>query len=1057
MPKRAQYTLVWSERNDCYELREWRGEARALLPKDDGWWPTWLEEHASFSFQGRRGHLNLLKEARARGTTYWYAYRSLNRHTRKQYAGRTSDLTTAHLEELAEAFPHKAKTSLQQRNLLSSPSELPVSNASGEPPSRPFGEPLLEPKLRLPRISTELVVRERLFRRLDTGLECMLTLLCAPAGFGKTTLIGQWLNARLIQEHVSPVAWISLDTGDNDPIRFWRYTLTGCERFHAEAGHPSLERFSAFLLPSLELPSLEQVLTLWLNELTHTECAGLLVLEDYHLITETRIHETMIFFLEHVPETIHVMILTRHDPPFPLTRWRARGELCEVRAADLRFSQEETTRFFQRTLTLEPSLFSLEDVHQMHERVQGWAAGLRLLALTLQGSMSRQEVARALAHFAGGQHSLQHYFVTEVLHAQSGELQDFLLQTSILGRLTGNLCDAVGIGHESERMLEEIERAGLFLEALDGSGKWYRYHALFVEAMRAEARRHLGVDTLRTLYQRASRWYARENMVTEAIEAAFQAQNARQAAVLIEQVLEKPANFLFGIPLFQHAPQFPTLRRWLEQLPEELLRIHPLLCLGYAASLAFASFQKQVPLFPATIVRLLGALQLAEDEWRREGNVARLGEVYAFRAMILRQPGAIHEAMSYAQQSLALLPMDAIESRGLVLWLIGMGEIQKGQFHAARETFLKVRASCEAMGNAGIIRANTVWLSRVSIAQGEWHQAGALLHQLLAEARAVEDTDDICDALLGLTQLTYGWNELAQAEEQAQEALELANLLANEELQVQATLLLARIEQAHGRIPVARQRCAELQARLSAALPQRSLLARQIQGALARLALAQGDIIAVECWWQSLIWSDDLPLTLREEEQMLQGRWLLAQGQAEAARKLLNDLLDEAQKEGRIARVWEIKLLLAQVYVTLRNAPLARKLLGEVLEFAYIEGALRLFLDEGAALATLLQALLPLVQQEAQRAFLRRLLFAFALEQTMHGQQPSSSPLVQPLSAQEQRVLHLLVTGRSNPEIARELVVSLNTTKAHVQSIYRKLNVHNRVEASEVARMLHLL
>ncbi|MBV9617398.1 MAG: hypothetical protein JO031_18250 [Ktedonobacteraceae bacterium] len=1060
MPKCARYTLAWLAKDDCYELRKREGETHYRLQMDDNQWPIWLAEHASFSFQGKQGHLSLLKETRARGTGYWYAYRNLNRCTRKLYAGRTVDLTIAHLEELAEAFTQKAASSSPNKNTLTSPSELPspaLHDAPAEPsPQQPVG-PLLEPKLRLPRIPATQIERERLFTILDAALERNLTLLCAPAGFGKTTLACQWLNARRIQAQCSPVAWISLDTRDNDPILFWRYIITACQNFHADIGHTLFEQLSVGLPPSLELPSLEQLLTPLLNELMHIAHSGLLILEDYHLITEARIHETMVFFLEHLPATIHVMMLTRHEPPFPLIRWRARGELCEVQATDLRFSQEETIRFFRRTLPSESVLFSTEDLQQMHERVEGWAAGLRLLALTLQGRISHQGLTRALTHFAGEQHSLQKYFVTEVLNAQPKKFQDFLLQTSILDRLTGGLCDFVATCHDSERILEDIEHAGLFLEALDGSGKWYRYHALFAEAMQAEARRRLSADTLRTLYRRASKWYTRQNMLTKAIEATFQAQDIRQAAALIEQLLEKPATFLFGTQLFQHAPQFHTLRRWLEQLPEEVLRSHPLLCLGYAASLVFVSVQEQSTPSPETIVRLFGTLQLAEEGWRYEGNLARLGEVYAFRAMILRQPGAIGEAMSYARQSLALLPLDALESRGMVLWLIGMGEIQEGHFHAARETFLKVRAFCEALGNAGIMRANTGWLSKVYFAQGELHQTGMLLRQLLAEARAMEDIDDICDALLGLAQLAYVWNELANAEKQAQEALELAHQLANEELQVQATLLLARIDQAHGLTPAARQRCSELLARLSPTLPLRSQLVREICAMQAQLALIQGDLATVERWWNSLTEPIQLPLALREYENLLRARWLLAQGQAESALKLLHDWQDDAQKEGRIARAWEGQLLMAQAYATLKNAPLARKLLRDVLEGVYIEGNVRLFLDEGEALATLLQTLLPIVQNSAQRAFLRRLLFAFAQEQTAHGQQPSYSLVAQPLSKQEQRVLHLLTVGHTNPEIAHELVISLNTAKTHVQSIYRKLNVTNRVEACEVARILKLL
>ncbi|MBO0789371.1 MAG: hypothetical protein J2P36_00230, partial [Ktedonobacteraceae bacterium] len=760
MPKLARYLLAWSKEDGRYELRE-RGENTSYaLREDDEWWPSWLAEHRSFAFQGKQGHLNLLKEARARGSDYWYAYRSQNRRTSKRYAGRTADITFSRLEELAGAFMREVEP------------QAPV----------PAEDPLLEPKLHAPRLQAALVARERLFARMQSGLERKLTLLCAPAGFGKTTLAGQWLNECRTHAQMPPVAWIALDSGDNDPIRFWRYVITACQRFHTGLGRALLAQLSDGLSISFELPSLETVLTPLLNEMARVGCSGMLILEDYHLITEARIQETLIFFLDHLPENMHVVMLTRSEPPFPLARWRARGELCEVLAADLRFSQEESASFFQQMQMSPAVTFSEEALRRLNERVEGWAAGLRLLALALQGSMRGQELEGALANFTGDQRSLQEYFVMEVLNAQSETLQDFLLRTSVISRLTGSLCDAVIERHGSARLLESVERAGLFLESLDGSGEWYRYHALFAEAMRVEARRRLGNDAMRLLYLRASQWYAQQEMLPEAIEAAFQAQDIERAAALIERLLEERANFIFGARIFQKMPEFHTLRRWLERLPEAILGAHPLLCLYYAASLMFICFLEQrVP--SATITVQLGKmLQMAEESWRREGNRSRLGELLAFRAMILRQPGVMREAAGYARQALELLPVEAVDGRMMSLWLLGMGEVEEGHFTLARKAFLEVRAFYEAVGSDGIMRANTVWLSWLDYVQGALPQAAESFRRLLDEARAVEDIDDICDALLGLAQLAYEENELSTAEQQAQEALELARQLNNHDL-----------------------------------------------------------------------------------------------------------------------------------------------------------------------------------------------------------------------------------------------------------------------------------
>jgi len=1053
MPKLARYLLIWSADDGRYELHERGSDTLRPLYEGDGWWPAWLMQQHSFAFQGQQGHLNLLKEARKRGSDYWYAYRRLNQRTRKKYAGRTDDLTLAYLEELAGAFTNETNSQARDRPsasliAISSSRPMPEPSVALSETSRslqfePHANELFEPKFRLPRLQATLVARERLWSRLDAGLEAQsrLLLLCAPAGFGKTTLLGQWLSLR--RARLPLVTWISLDSGDNDPLRFWRYMITACQRFYPGIGHESLALLASPPSPAFGLPTLDAVLTLFLNELARSACSGMLVLEDYHLITEVRIHETLSFFIDHLPPDLHLLMLTRSEPPLPLLRWRARGELCELQATDLRFSAEETESFFQSgTLA---SFLTNEFLHQVNERVEGWAAGLRLLALTLQGHEHSPSV------FAGDQRALQEYFVTEVLDALPLELQDFLLRTSILASLTASLCDAVVGCCESERLLEEVERAGLFLESLDGSGVWYRYHALFAEAMRASARRRLGNDVVHALYLRASQWYEQQGSYPRAIEAAFQAQDSERAALLIKHLLEVRQNFIFGQSIFQQAPEFHTLRRWLELLPEELLSTQPLLCLGYAESILFVFLLQQSAPSLAAMKQLGQALQMAEDGWRREGNLSRLGEVFAFRAVILRQPGAMREAMSYARQALALLPAEAVESRMMSLWFVGMGETEAGHLNGARAIFLEVQAFCETLGHAGIKRANTVWLSELYYGRGELHLAAESLQQLLAEARAVEDIDDMCDALLGLARLSYEWNELATAEQQGREALELAQRLSNYELEVQATLILARIEHARGEITQAQRRCIAQLTSLPAVLPQHARLVREIQIMQARLALTLGDFAALERWWGNRVPLTEIPCGLHEREVLLRVRWLLRRGLAQDALDLLEPALQDAQANGRFGTLWELQLLQAQAYGALKHLPAARSQLQELLEHVYAAGYMRLFLDEGELLAALLQSILP--RGNAQRVVLKRLLRAFAQQRS-----PSPMPtLAEPLSTQERRVLNLLAAGHSNPEIAQKLVVSINTVKAQVQSIYRKLNVANRVAASELARMLNLL
>ena len=1047
MPKHARYLLIWLAEEERYELRELGETTCYPVRDDDSWWISWLAGHRSFAFQGRQGHLNVLKEARSRGSDYWYAYRSQNRRTRKRYAGRTADLTLLHLEDLAGAFAVSA-VSLE-------PDEPGVSTAF---PRSVAELPLLEPKFQPPRLQASLVARERLLVSMSAGLERKLTVLCAPAGSGKTTLTCQWLDYRRTFQSLPPLAWISLDSGDNDPLRFWRYVIAACQRFYAGAGRASLAQLLTSLTPAFELPPLDTVLTLLLNELARSGCVGVLILEDYQVITEVRIHETLIFFLDHLPQGIHIVILTRSKPPFPLARWRAKGELCEVQAEDLRFSQAESAYFFQQTQNLpSPAFFSEEVLGRIDERVEGWAAGLRLLALKLQGNSRSQGLEHALAHFAGDQRSLQEYFVTEVLNVQQEPLQHFLLRTSILQRLTGSLCDALVEQGGSASLLERIEHAGLFLESLDGAGRWYRYHALFAEAMRAEAHRRLGNEVVRSLYLKSSRWYARQEMLPEAIEAAFQAQDITLAVSLMEQLLDGLSYFIFGTQLFAQGPEFHTLFRWLKQLPEAILFSHPLLCLCYVASIMFISFLGQHVPGPEEIMQVEKALQIAEDSWRREGNNTRLGQIFAIRAMLLKQPEIMNEAVMYARQALELLPASEIEGRMMSLWLVSMAEMHMGHFHLARKMFLEVRAFYETLGISGILRANTVWLGGLDYAQGELQQAAESFRRLLLEARAVDDDDDICDALLGLARLSYEWNELATAEQQAQEALGLAQRLANHELQVQATLILARIELARRQFSAAQQRCIAQLASLPAALFLRTLLVRELQSFQASLALAQDDFAALERWWSGLVPLHAISCAQRERETLLRVRWLLRQDQAIEALDLLEQLLPDAQAGHRTGTVWEIQLLISLAYAALKRLPTARKHLRELFARVSAAGYMRLFLDEGEPLAVVLQSLLPSVRGDAQQRAMKYVLLAFAWQRTVAGNTPPDSLLLEPLSKQEQQVLALLASGRSNPEIARERVVSVNTVKAQIQHIYRKLNVTNRVEASEVARALKLL
>src|SRR5260221_2261696 len=635
---------------------------------------------------------------------------------------------------------------------------------------------------------------------------------------------------------------------------------------------------------------------------------------DYHVITSSQIHETMAFFLDHLPTTLHLLIITRVDPPLPLTHLRAHHDLCELRASDLRFSSEEIRAFLQQTV---PLSLSSEMMVQCERLLEGWVTGLRLLALMLQGQMTQEEVKRVLETFAGSNQTIVEYFVGEVLSAQPRELQYFLLHTSVLSRLSGPLCDAVTERNDSEHLLAELVHANLFLQPLDESGQpvqWYRYHPLFADAMQHEARHRFGEDAIDTISFRASQWFEQHGMLAEAIEAASQGGDMMHLAGLIEQMI--------GTRHFLEINEFYALRRWLERIPETLLNQRPLLAFNYALALLFASDSDY--LAPTTLARLQRMLQMAEEGFRREGNLPRLGEIFALRALLARKRGGLREAGTWARQALVWLPAQQPLWQDVSLGIVGEEARHTGQLDMARKTLEEVRAHAQAMGNRTFTPTASALLGEVCIEQGALRLAAEYYRQMLRGAREQGDLNDIGHAQVGMAQLFYEWNELAEAERALQEAADIGKLLAHEELQVQAALLQARIESARGQIASAGQRYASLLARMQPHdLP---LLTSEVLLWQVRLQFALGDFSAVQRWVSSRDRQNaELPLLHQEREEELVARWLLAQEKIDESIDMLLRLLKRAREAGRVHSVLEIQVLLAQAHAARKQRPEARE------------------------------------------------------------------------------------------------------------------------------------
>ncbi len=1039
MPKTAACALTWSPERGIYELRR-RGDVLPLHMEDSEQFIQLLGDD-SFAFRGQWGRLTLRKEARQHGEGYWYAYRSQGRKTLKRYAGRASDLTIARLEEIAGALNAEPSAMPSARGKADAAAGAGAPGATQAASARRH-MPLLLPKLSLPRLSSALVARERLLARLDAGLAgCRLTLVSAPAGFGKTTLVRQWIAHRGSHKHGPVAAWFSLDDGDNDSVRFWSYVIAACQTFKRSAGQAALTLLHTTEQLPFERVAFETPLTFLLNDLNPLPEPCLLVLEDYHVITTPLIHESLTFLLDHLPARMHLVILTRVDPPLPLARLRATGELNEFGADDLRFSHEETRDFLSQTLTFLPSP---ELVARLDTSIEGWPTGLRLLTLALREYAGEQDLERELAGFSGSQSHLLAYFASEVLATQPEEIQMFLLQTSMLHSLTAPLCEAVTGVTTSARMLETLEQANLFLSPLAGDERWYRYHPLFAEVLQHEARRRLGSEVLRACSQRASEWFAQHGLLTEAIETSLAACAFTRAAALIEEYT--------GPQRFHEMHEHHTLHRWLDALPAAVLEQHPLLCLTLAMVLLFSSDCRE-SVSADVLEQVKRALHMAERAWQAEEHRAGLGEALAFRTVLARFQGKPDLAARQARQALAWLPEDAHQWRATCLSSLGKEALLAGNLETARQIFLEARANFAAAGNMYGSRVTLLALGEICFLQGALHQAAELYGEVLATAG--DDLSDRGKALLGLATLSYEWNDLTKAEQEARAAGEIGQRLAHNALLAHASLILASIQHARGQGALARQQFAALLAH--AQIQQSPRLYREVLARETRLQLADGNLEAARRWL-ALRDTPEMPVPLlqREQEDLLSARLLIAVGQIDEALCLLARIQGMAHDQGRARSEIEALLLMALAHFRRRNLAQSWQRLCEALAPSQSGGYLRLFLDEGEPMADLLRAVLPLSEKRLPAVHIRSLLLTFARQNGHSAPAASASSLplqpIEPLSAQEQRVLHLLAAGSSNREIAEALVVSPNTVKTQVQSIYRKLNLHSRREVRELLR-----
>jgi LuxR family maltose regulon positive regulatory protein len=1041
MPKVPTYTLAWAPATEFYELYETRDRERLGIVPDSPTWFTWLNQVSSFAFFGKSGHYTARKEARQRGDRYWSAYLAEGERLTKKYLGKTGDLSLERLEHIAGILRVQSETQLQPPETLVSVNVDKEAVAAGHAvlsqQSHPL-PPLLATKLHIPRPRTHLVSRARLVERLQQGLSSQLTLVSAPAGFGKTTLLAQWLK-----ESGMPAAWLSLETEDNDPTRFLSYLIAALQTLDAQVGMIALA-----LLRTPQPPSPEAVLAVLTNDLVERGGGDVvLVLDDYHTITADALQRGMSFLMEHLPPQLHLVLASRADPPLPLARLRVQGQLTEVRTNDLRFGGAEVDAFLQSVMGLD---LSPEAIATLGSRTEGWIVGLQLVALSLQG---RTDVSGFLAAFSGSHRYVLDYLSDEVLARQPEPVQQFLLHTCILERLSGPLCDAVREREGSQAMLEALERANLFVVALDDERHWYRYHHLFAEVLRNHLQQEEPLLSPE-LHWRASAWYELHQMPAEAVQHALAVPDAKLAARLIEPI---------ALPL-AYQGQLSTVLGWLSALPEALIRTRPLLCASHALLLTVTNQLESAE------ARLQEAERGIQKEIAAEQAQIIMGYVLDIRGAIAFFSGDIPRAISLAQQALELLPeTEAIPRMGALTTTIRAylvsGEVTSDIEHKVAAAVALIRASDNLFG----IVSSFCLLARLYVLQGRLRRAAATFEQVVQVVPQPEVLHIAFSSLFyyfGLSDLMCEWNDLEVAEQHLVQGMTLMKerLTVEPFVAILGYTALARLLQARGNTNEA---LATLDA-LAHLAEQRHFAAHmmtQVAAVRAQLELVQGDLAAAIHWADKSGLStedDDLSYPC-EREYLALARVRIAQARDDPVSPLLQDvlhllerLLKDAEAKARLGSVLEILVLRALALEAQGIQTSALLTLERALVLAEPEGYIRLFVDEGPSMLALLRLA---YRRGTVPEYVATLISTFGEQHVSDLPRSSARPsaLAEPLTGREREVLRLLLTGATNREIARRLVLSVNTVKRHVYNLCGKLGVQSRAQIITRARDLNLV
>jgi LuxR family transcriptional regulator, maltose regulon positive regulatory protein len=892
---------------------------------------------------------------------------------------------------------------------------------------------LLATKFYVPPERADLVKRVRLLDRLDSGLNCKLTLISAPAGYGKTTLLSTWVRGcdRLI-------AWLSLGEGDNHLTHFFLYLITALQKLN--------DQFGQELLGKLKTSSRVDTDTWFqefINEIAQQEISFSLILDDYHTISNDVIHEALEFILEHQPPQMHLVISSRSDPPLPLALLRSRGELLEIRQNDLRFSLDEADSFVS---TMGLDLIDA-DLATLESRTEGWVAGLKMAALSMQ-NLDTSAISRFILSFSGKHHFILDYLMDEVLSRQSEFIQTFLLRTSILDQMCESLCNAV-IGGRDQReggnILESLERANLFIIPLDDSREWYRYHRLFAELLQARLRESQ-LEQVPEYHRRAALWYEQAEMVNQAVSHALAAQDYNLAADLIERAIMKVETW--------SQVDTAVFLGWMQALPEKIFNSRPWIRLFYARA-QIASGQM---VYAERILRALGTWLQEHPECPENERISNL---VAFDCVsVLNIQGYVQEPMDFARRVLQGLPENDLINRSRALSILGSASFRVGDVHEANRIFTEILESFSRSKTPFVAVIFACHLAEIQIVQGQLTQALQTCDRALSMGMVGGSLISPAGfARLIQAKIYYERNDLDQALGVIRDGLDLLRRGSIDDVFSAGQATLAMIHQAKCQqvdAIIAMQRAIRATHQMDIARITTLTSAYQ-----ARIWLVQNNLKEAQAWAQEY---RQVGLTeyLREFEDLTLAWVFLACGKVPEALALLDLMLISAQKAGRNGRLIDIQALRALAFHALRKNDEAMIALTHALDLGSEEGYVRVFVDRGQPMVDLLN-LADRQLRKVHRGYLALLLSSFTgvtRYESNLAVPPGSEQilrLVEPLSEREVAVLRCLAEGLTSPQIAQKLFVSTNTVRTHLNNIYGKLGVHNRTQAILKARALGLL